>query len=89
MEMYHDRLARLLMEKNPVLSYDKARTWVELLWDDFETTYAKAGEKYRGKNMTEKIVTQWIVNYGDKLHQFLATNPKYSHLLNDSDGMLH
>ncbi|KEZ48011.1 MULTISPECIES: YfhJ family protein [Metabacillus] len=89
MEMYHDRLARLLMEKNPALSYDKARTWVELLWDDFETTYAKAGEKYRGKNMTEKIVTQWIVNYGDKLHQFLATNPKYSHLLNDSDGMLH
>ena len=89
MEMYHDRLARLLMEKNPVLSYDKARTWVELLWDDFETTYAKAGEKYRGKNMTEKIVTQWIVNYGDKLHQFLATNPKYSHLLNDSDGMIH
>ncbi|MDX8289086.1 YfhJ family protein [Metabacillus indicus] len=89
MEMYHDRLARLLMEKNPALSYDKARTWVELLWDDFETTYAKAGEKYRGKNMTEKIVTQWIVNYGDKLHQFLATNPKYSHLLNDSDGMIH
>lgn len=89
MEMYHDRLARLLMEKNPALSYDKARTWVELLWDDFETTYAKAGEKYRGKNMTEKIVTQWIVNYGDKLHQFLATNPKYSHLLNDSEGMLH
>ncbi|MGD6796303.1 YfhJ family protein [Metabacillus sp. JX24] len=89
MEMYHDRLARLLMEKNPALSYDKARTWVELLWDDFETTYAKAGEKYRGKNMTEKIVTQWIVNYGDKLHQFLATNPKYSHLLNDNDGMLH
>ncbi|KEZ47513.1 YfhJ family protein [Metabacillus indicus] len=89
MEMYHDRLARLLMERNPALSYDKARTWVELLWDDFETTYAKAGEKYRGKNMTEKIVTQWIVNYGDKLHQFLATNPKYSHLLNDSDGMIH
>lgn len=61
----------------------------ELLWEDFEATYAKAGEKYRGKEVTEKIVTQWITNYGSQLHKFSATNPKYKHLLNDNDSLLH
>lgn len=89
METYYERLTKLLMEKNPSLSYEKSRTWIELLWEDFEATYAKAGEKYRGKNVTEKIVTQWITNYGEHLHEFLATNPKYKHLLNDEDHLLH
>lgn len=43
------RLSELLLEKNPQLTEEEARTWVELLWEDFETTYAKAGRKYRGK----------------------------------------
>jgi len=77
MEQYFDQLAKELLEKNKHLTYEKARTWVELLWEDFETTYAKAGRKYRGKEVTEQIVRQWIQNYGEKLHEFIAVNPKY------------
>lgn len=78
---YQERLAEILAEKNQHLSYTQALTWVELLWDDFETTYAKAGREYKGSEMTERIVRQWIENYGDKLHEFVARNPKYKHLL--------
>lgn len=77
MEQYFETLTNELLTKNPHLSKEKARTWVELLWEDFETTYAKAGRKYRGQAMTEQVVRQWIQNYGDKLHEFVARNPKY------------
>lgn len=76
-----ERLVELLMEKNGNLSYDQARTWVELLWDDFETTRAKAGYEYKGSQMTDSIVRQWIENYGARLHDFVASNPKYKDLL--------
>ncbi|MEH7417408.1 YfhJ family protein [Neobacillus drentensis] len=76
-----ERLIKMLMEKNGQLSYEQARTWVELLWDDFETSYAKAGWEYKGSEMAEKIVTQWIKNYGGNLHEFVATNPKYKKFL--------
>lgn len=82
MNEYHDRLAELLLEKNIQLSYDEALTWIELLWDDFETTYAKAGHDYMGSSMTDRIVRQWIELYGDKLHDFAAKNPKYKDFLN-------
>ncbi|WP_413302563.1 YfhJ family protein [Bacillus sp. 1P10SD] len=82
MIVYQEELTRLLLEKNNELSYDQARTWVELLWDDFETSYAKAGREYKGSEMTEKIVRQWIENYGNRLHDFIATNPKYKDFLN-------
>ncbi|WP_160725439.1 YfhJ family protein [Bacillus sp. USDA818B3_A] len=81
MKEYHERLIQMLIDKNGQLTYEQARTWVELLWDDFETTYAKAGWEYKGSEMTERIVTQWISNYGDKLHEFVATNPKYKKFL--------
>ncbi|MEH7117578.1 YfhJ family protein [Neobacillus vireti] len=81
MNEYHERLVTMLMEKNVQLSYEQARTWVELLWDDFETSYAKAGWEYKGSEMAERIVTQWIENYGDNLHEFVATNPKYKKFL--------
>ncbi|MFY4776476.1 YfhJ family protein [Metabacillus sp. RGM 3146] len=76
METYYERLASLLLEKNNSLSPEKARTWVELLWEDFETTRAKAGRDYQGKEVTERIVRQMIDAYGDKLHHFAALNPK-------------
>ncbi|MDQ0200690.1 YfhJ family protein [Neobacillus ginsengisoli] len=82
MNDYHERLTKSLLSKNPQLSYNLARTWVELLWDDFETTSAKAGRTYQGSEMTERIVHQWIENYGEKLHEFAATNPKYKEFLN-------
>jgi hypothetical protein len=81
MNEYHERLIKLLIDKNGQLSYEQARTWVELLWDDFETSYARAGWAYKGNEMAERIVTQWIENYGDKLHEFVATNPKYKKFL--------
>lgn len=56
MEQYFERLTEQLMEKNNMLTYEEARTWVELLWSDFETTYAKAGRKYKGQETTERIV---------------------------------
>jgi hypothetical protein len=77
-----------LLGKNDQLSYNQARTWIELLWDDFETTYAKAGREYKGREMTDRIVKQWIENYGDNLHEFIATNPKYKHFLNQEKNSL-
>ena len=46
---YHERLTRLLLDKNDYLSSAQAKIWVELLWEDFEATYAKAGRPYQGK----------------------------------------
>ncbi|WP_433748207.1 YfhJ family protein [Falsibacillus pallidus] len=84
-----EKLTTLLLEKNDRLSYARARTWVEILWEDFETTYAKAGREYKGREMTEKIVTHWITQYGEKLHEFAAVNPKYQHLLDDENDLKH
>ncbi|GGF23186.1 hypothetical protein GCM10010954_22460 [Halobacillus andaensis] len=81
MEEVHQQLAERLYEKNGRLTIDEARTWVELLWEDFESTRAKAGYDYKGKQVTEQIVIQWIENYGPKLHDFIATNPKYKEML--------
>jgi hypothetical protein len=83
------KLTNMLLEKNESLSASQAKTWIELLWDDFETTYAKAGAPYMGNEMAERIVTQWITRYGSQLHEFVATNPKYAHLLNQEDYKKH
>ena len=80
MEEKLDRLAKALLTKNHQLNYDLARNWVEALWEDFETTRAKAGRSYEGQDMTEMIVTQWIQHYGHKLHEFASTNEKFKHL---------
>lgn len=78
-----DKLTKELLEKNPFLSENKARIWIELLWSDFEATYAKAGYVYRGAEYTERIIRQWIESYGDKIHEFAGRNPKYAHLLEE------
>lgn len=80
-----ENLTKELLEINPFLSENKARTWIELLWSDFEATYAKAGHRYKGPEFTERIIRQWVESYGGKLHEFVARNPKYAHLL-DEDG---
>ncbi|MBU8880596.1 YfhJ family protein [Bacillus sp. FJAT-29790] len=89
MNSYQKRLFERLLEINEQLSAGQAQTWVELLWDDFETTYARAGMEYKGSEMTEKVVSQWIEYYGDKLHEFVAHNPKYKHLLELDINKLH
>jgi ribonucleotide reductase beta subunit family protein with ferritin-like domain len=83
------RLFERLLELNDQLSANQAQTWIELLWEDFEATYAKAGREYKGTEMTEKVVSQWIEYYGDKLHEFVAHNPKYKHLLTQDESKLH
>ncbi len=60
------RINTILMDENSKLTYEKARTWIELVWEDFEATYAKAGYEYKGKEVTEKVVRQWITTYGSK-----------------------
>ncbi|NRD78218.1 hypothetical protein HPT25_12555 [Bacillus sp. BRMEA1] len=89
MNDYYERLTKQLLEKNHQISYNQARTLVELLWDDFETTYAKAGWEYQGSKMTEKIVKQWIDNYGETLHEFAEANPKYKQYLSQAKHTLH
>ena len=89
MEDYFERLTNELLSKNNTLSYAQARTWVELLWEDFESTQAKTGNSYQGKEVTETVVRQLITHYGDKLHDFIATNPKYRDLLNKDDYLKH
>lgn len=78
-----DQLVIELLEKNANLSEEKARTWIELLVSDFEASYAKAGYDYQGTAVVEKVIRQWISSYGDKIHEFAGTNPKYAHLLED------
>ena len=79
-----EELTAELLEKNPNLSDEKARIWIELLVSDFEASYAKAGFDYQGTAVVEKVIRQWIESYGDKIHEFAGTNPKYAHLINDS-----
>ena len=81
MEEYIEILTKKLLEKNNEISYEQAQTCVELLWGDFEATYAKAGHKYAGKEMTFRVVDQWIDHYGEKLYEFISRNPKYSHFI--------
>ncbi|UJF27820.1 YfhJ family protein [Planococcus sp. 107-1] len=78
-----DQLVTELLEKNANLSEEKARTWIELLVSDFEASYAKAGYDYQGTAVVEKVIRQWISSYGDKIHEFAGTNPKYAHLLEE------
>ncbi|MGM7703323.1 YfhJ family protein [Pseudalkalibacillus sp. Hm43] len=79
-ETFH-ALALKLQDKNPSLSYEEARTWVEALWEDFESTRARAGRSYKGQEVTERIVAEWIDRFGHKLHEYFSSNPKFQHLL--------
>ena len=84
-----EQLVALLLEKNTVLSRSKAQILVELLWEDFEATYAKAGHDYQGQEVTERVVRQWIQNYGSRLHEVAAMNPKYAKLLSSDEDTKH
>lgn len=85
MQQAIERLTNELLEINENISVSKARTFVELLWSDYESTSAKAGYAFRGSEYTENLVRQLIQSYGDKLHLFAGKNPKYAHLLEASD----
>ncbi|WP_078429135.1 YfhJ family protein [Alkalihalobacterium alkalinitrilicum] len=78
-----ERLAQQLLDRNQKLSYGQARKWVESLWEDFESTRAKAGSTYEGQDLTEQIVMQWLKNYGPHLHEYASKNEKFKFLLED------
>ncbi|WP_163539983.1 YfhJ family protein [Gracilibacillus sp. YIM 98692] len=80
-----EKLADELLAKNPSLTTLEARSWVELLWEDFESTRAKAGRKYEGVEVTMKIVRHWIEQYGDKLDDFAERYPKYKKMVNGNN----
>ncbi|WP_096201675.1 YfhJ family protein [Bacillus sp. FJAT-45350] len=84
----YERLANSLLEKNSKLTYGQARSWVEGMWEDFEATYAKAGRKYKGQEVTEQIVKQWINNYGPYLDKYATKNEKFKYL-NEDDHLKH
>jgi hypothetical protein len=86
---YQQRLTKLLLDKNDYLSYAQARIWVELLWEDFEVTYARAGRPYQGLETTERVVKQWIQQYGEGLHEFVVQNPKYKEYLTQEKYLLN
>nr|WP_234998578.1 YfhJ family protein [Salirhabdus sp. Marseille-P4669] len=75
-------LTKELLNKNSELKEEEARTWIELLWEDFETTRAKAGREYLGSERTESIVRQWINNYGPRLHEVALDQEKWKSRIN-------
>lgn len=81
----YERLAVLLKDKNNVLSDLEALTWVEVLWEDFETTLARAGQPYPGEAKSFQYVVQQIDAYGDQLHLFRTKNEKFKHLMSLRD----
>ncbi|WP_088103145.1 YfhJ family protein [Halalkalibacter urbisdiaboli] len=83
MEDRFERLTDQLLNINPKLTYGQARTWVEGLWEDFETTRAKAGRPYRGQDTTEQIVSKWLNQYGPFLDQYSSKKDKFAHLNKD------
>ncbi|ABS20796.1 YfhJ family protein [Bacillus cytotoxicus] len=84
----YETLTKELLAKNNFLSYAQARAWVELLWEDFQATYAKSG-RYQGAKMTEQVVRAWIENHGGRLHEIRTNNPKYSHFINQEEHIKH
>ncbi|KAB8125628.1 hypothetical protein F9U64_22285 [Gracilibacillus oryzae] len=80
-----ESLAKELKEMNDDLSLIEARSWVELLWEDFEATRAKAGRKYEGAETTHKIVKHWVQQYGANIKEFAERHPKYKKLIYGND----
>ncbi|CUL31517.1 conserved hypothetical protein [Listeria monocytogenes] len=72
---YLDELTAELMVKNPHLDKEQALWWIEMLWSDFESSYAKAGYPYRGPEYAADYVRQQIERHGSFLHQVERKGP--------------
>jgi len=77
------RLAKQLLEKNRNLSSEEALTWVEVLWEDVQTTNAKAGHPYVSPEVTENMIVKWINYYGPMFHEVLHEHPKFQQLVKE------
>ena len=69
-----DELTFNYSKKMIQLSAAKARTWIELLWSDFESSYARAGYEYKGAAVTEMVIRKWIEGYGRTTSMNLRNN---------------
>ena len=83
-----ERLAARLMENNDQLSAHSARTWIELMVSDIESSYAKAGYGLMDEEQSAQMILRWIDAYGGRLDEFVASNPRIRELLGE-DGPLH
>ncbi|KIL50804.1 hypothetical protein KP77_14240 [Jeotgalibacillus alimentarius] len=83
-EIRQELIDKLRM-KDPSLSETKAGMLIDLLREDFEATYAKAGYEYQGEEMSKRIVEQWIENYGDRISDVASMNEKYAAILKSDD----
>ncbi|MFC0190318.1 YfhJ family protein [Fictibacillus aquaticus] len=83
MEERFDKLSEVLLNINRSLTKEEARTWVEGLWEDFESSRARAGYEYSGKEATEAMVLSWIKSYGPRLHEYSSDNPKFKRYKKD------
>lgn len=64
-----DELVASLLAENSQLDKEKAVWWVEMLWNDFESSYAKAGYPYKGPDYTADYVAKQIKQHGKHLHE--------------------
>lgn len=83
-----ERLAARLMESNDQLSAHSARTWIELMVSDIESSYAKAGYGLMDEEQSAQMILRWIDAYGSRLDEFVASNPRIRELLGE-DGTFH
>ncbi|MBC1458252.1 YfhJ family protein [Listeria newyorkensis] len=68
MQPFFEKLKLELLAINPNFTEDEALWWVEMLWTDFEASYAKAGYPYRGNEYTYDYVSKQIKQHGASLH---------------------
>jgi len=83
-----EQLAVRLMKGNDQLSAHKARTWIELMVSDIESSYAKAGYGMMEEKQVSQMILRWIDAYGSRLDEFVASNPRIGKLLGE-EGTLH
>jgi hypothetical protein len=90
MNTHIQQLTELLLAENKHLTYTQARVWVEWIWEDFEATYAKAGQ-YHGELMSKKFVKQFIQQYGRFLHEtnLSIANPPVDRFTEEDDQPVH
>lgn len=88
MNDYQKRLTNLLLEKNNYISYWQARTWIKVLWHEIEATYPHPNWYYQAKAV-EKVIREWILQYGDQIHELVDKQPDLKRLFTVDKKLLH
>lgn len=87
---YQNKLTNFLLEKNDHISYWQAKIWVEFLWYDIEMSLPpnKLSDLQQIR-ATEKVIREWINQYGMTLHEFVHEHPKYDRFVHVSKKLTH